>query len=48
MRRHTLPFGSWGVHAPSYTLKKVNEARLLTDGAKAALAGKNNTVAFKN
>jgi hypothetical protein len=39
--------GSWGVHAPSYTLKKVNEARLLTDGANAALAGKNNTVALK-
>jgi len=39
--------GSWGVHAPSYTLKKVNEARLLTDGAGAALAGKNNTVAPK-
>jgi hypothetical protein len=36
-----------GVHAPSYTLKKVNEARLLTDGAKAALAGKDNKVAFK-
>ena len=39
--------GSWGVHAPTYTLKKVNEARLLTDGAKAGLAGKNNTVALK-
>jgi len=39
--------GSWGVHAPSYALKKVDEARLLTDGAKAALAGKNNTVALK-
>jgi hypothetical protein len=25
----------------------VNEARLLTDGAKAGLAGKNNTVALK-
>ena len=37
--------GSWGVHAPAYTLKKVNEARLLTDGAKAALAGKSKTVA---
>jgi hypothetical protein len=39
--------GSWGVHAPSYTLKKLNEARLLTDGAQAALAGKSNTVALK-
>jgi len=38
--------GSWGVHAPSYTVKKVNEARLLTDGARAALADKNNTVAL--
>jgi hypothetical protein len=35
------------VHAPSYPLKKVNEARLLTDGAKAALAGKDNKVALK-
>ena len=29
--------GSWGVHAPEYTLQRVNEARLLVDGAKAAL-----------
>ena len=36
--------GSWGVHAPTYTLKKVNEARLLTDGARAALAGKKNSM----
>jgi hypothetical protein len=39
--------GSWGVHAPSYTLKKVNEARLLTDGASAALAGEKKMVAVK-
>jgi len=39
--------GSWGVHAPSFTLKKVNEARLLTDGASAALAGEKKTVAVK-
>jgi hypothetical protein len=39
--------GSWGVHAPSYTLKKVNEARLLTDGASAALAGEKQMVAVK-
>ncbi len=39
--------GSWGVHAPSYTLKKVNEAKLLSDGASAVLAGKNNTLAAK-
>jgi hypothetical protein len=32
--------GSWGVHAPGYTLQKVKEARLLSDGAEAALAGK--------
>jgi len=38
--------GSWGVHAPSYTLQRVNEARLLTDGARAALAAK-NTLALK-
>ena len=37
---------SWGVHAPTYTLRKVNEARLLTDGAKAALAGKPKAVAM--
>jgi len=30
--------GSWGVHAPEYTLQKVNEAKLLADGAKAALS----------
>ena len=29
--------GSWGVHAPEYTQKKVQEAKLLADGAKAAL-----------
>jgi hypothetical protein len=39
--------GSWGVHAPSFTLKKLNEARLLTDGASAALAGEKKTVAVK-
>jgi hypothetical protein len=39
--------GSWGVHAPSYTQKKVNEAKLLTDGAKATLAGKGKAVAMK-
>ena len=32
--------GSWGVHGPSFTLKKVNEAKILTDGAAAALNGK--------
>jgi hypothetical protein len=32
--------GSWGVHAPEFTLQKVNEARLLVDGAKAMLAKK--------
>ncbi|MGB7847827.1 MAG: hypothetical protein WBL63_19600 [Candidatus Acidiferrum sp.] len=37
--------GSWGVHAPTYTLKKVNEARLLTEGAKAALAEQTKTAA---
>ena len=28
---------SWGVHAPAYTLQKVQEAKLLADGAQAAL-----------
>jgi hypothetical protein len=37
--------GSWGVHAPSYTLKKVNEAKLLADGAAAALSAKSGVVA---
>jgi len=37
--------GSWGVHAPSYTLKKVNEAKTLADGASAALSGKAKLVA---
>jgi hypothetical protein len=32
--------GSWGVHAPDYTLQKVKEAKTLADGAQAALAGK--------
>ena len=33
--------GSWGVHAPDYTLQKVREAKVLADGAKATLlAGK--------
>ena len=32
--------GSWGVHAPSYTVKRVSEAKTLTDGAMAALSGK--------
>lgn len=32
--------GSWGVHAPDYTLQKVKEAKTLIDGAQAALAGK--------
>ena len=31
---------SWGVHAPDYTLQKVKEAKLLTDGAQAGLAAK--------
>ena len=29
--------GSWGVHAPAYTLKKVKEAETLINGAKASL-----------
>ena len=33
--------GSWGVHAPDYTLQKVREAKILADGANATLlAGK--------
>jgi hypothetical protein len=32
--------GSSGVHAPAYTLEKVKEARLLAEGAQAALGGK--------
>jgi hypothetical protein len=39
--------GPWGVNAPSYTLKKVQEGRMLTDGARAALAGKTKTVAMR-
>lgn len=35
--------GSWGVHAPEYTLKKVKEAEILVDGANAALTGANVT-----
>jgi hypothetical protein len=31
--------GSWGVHAPDYTLKKVREAETLASGAKASLDG---------
>jgi hypothetical protein len=38
--------GSWGVHAPSYTLKRVKEARLLAEGATATLAGKSKAVAL--
>jgi hypothetical protein len=38
--------GSCGVHAPSYTQKKVKEAKLLTDGAKATLSGKGKAVAL--
>jgi hypothetical protein len=37
--------GSWGVHAPDYTLQKVKEAKLLVDGAQAALAGQKMQVA---
>jgi hypothetical protein len=37
--------GSWGVHGPSFTMKKVNEAKLLTDGAVSALAGKSKLMA---
>ncbi len=37
--------GSWGVHAPSFTLKKVNEAKVLTDGALSALSGKSKLAA---
>jgi hypothetical protein len=29
--------GSWGVHAPEYTLKKVREAETLVNGARASL-----------
>ena len=29
--------GSWGVHSPDYTLKKVKEAETLVNGAKASL-----------
>ena len=29
--------GSWGVHAPEYTLKKVKEAETLVKGAQASL-----------
>jgi hypothetical protein len=29
--------GSWGVHAPDYTLQQVKKAKLLADGARAAL-----------
>ncbi|HME10719.1 MAG TPA: cytochrome C [Bryobacteraceae bacterium] len=38
--------GSWGVHGPSFTLKKVNQAKLLTDGAIAALSGNSKLVAL--
>lgn len=38
--------GSWGVHAPDYTLKKVKEAETLLEGATATLTGK-NTVASR-
>jgi hypothetical protein len=39
--------GSWGVHAPKYTLQKVNQAKILVDGAQAALAGQKTQVAAK-
>ena len=29
--------GSWGVHAPEYTLKKAREAETLVKGAQASL-----------
>jgi len=32
--------GSWGVHAPEYTLQKVNEAKVLAKGANAILLNK--------
>jgi hypothetical protein len=39
--------GSWGVHAPKYTLQKANQAKILVDGAQAALAGQRTQVAAK-
>ncbi len=32
--------GSWGVHAPGYSLRKIDEAKLLSQGAIAIAAGK--------
>jgi len=32
--------GSWGVHAPGHSLKKINEAKLLSQGAIAIATGK--------
>jgi len=37
--------GSWGVHAPSYTLAKVKEAKLLAEGAQRILSGKEKVAA---
>jgi hypothetical protein len=39
--------GSWGVHAPEYTLGKVNEAKVLTTGAGSILLGGTKQVAKK-
>jgi hypothetical protein len=39
--------GSWGVHAPDYTLQKVKEAKVLADGAKATLLAGNKQLAKK-
>ncbi len=39
--------GSWGVHAPEFTLQKVKEAKVLATGANAILLGGNKQVAKK-
>jgi hypothetical protein len=39
--------GSWGVHAPQYTLDKVKEAKVLTTGANSILLGGDKKVAKK-
>jgi hypothetical protein len=39
--------GSWGVHAPEYTLQKVKEAKTLAAGANAILLNPTRQVAKK-
>jgi hypothetical protein len=39
--------GSWGVHAPDYTLQKVKEAKVLAVGANATLLAGNKQLAKK-